>query len=353
MSYNLISRKAADSSGQAQTLEAPSPGSYWRLQRDVQSSRDARCITPEMSAGTVLLLTQVDYADGEPHAYRFAGHPMWANADQVKVVFHADDFYEHWERAPDGEAIRAAELAELLQQIEQTKKKLMQDPPEALGVRLLGVDAPDGESGKALATQDSIDAMTAYAHQLQRDAEERTNWIQTNSKKLGEQGTQMARFHSERAQAALARAKLQLDGVKGLLKTADNLRLYVGDGVELVQLLDGAPAASNEPLTIYQELLAFDEETLILLDRGGMDHTHTKELAKALGDTALLNRMIPSPAAWCSVASGRRTRSSSLVRGLPAPWSMHNSTRPHARSSCCSGTGNGCGWSTSRACWRR
>ena len=137
--------------------------------------------------------------------------------------------------------------------------------------------------------------MVAQAQRLEEDARTRTEWITGHSATLSGQGTQMARFHGERAQAAMARAKLQLEGVEGLLKTVANLKLYTGDGVEAIQLRDGEPAPAGLPLTFFQELLAFDEETLLHLDKGGLDHRDVDDLAVALADDALVARMIPAP----------------------------------------------------------
>lgn len=284
--------------GSAQTIEvrAPEPGSYWRLKADFEGQHTRRCDANPMDKGTVLLLKDIQHADGQAHAYTLAPHPGWPEGAQTDAAFHADDFHDWWEPEWDAETVRERELMGLNKEMEKTKMAMLEPPPEPKPVAHLGhTPSKDVQGeGRALATTDSIAAMTAYADQLKENAEQRSQWIQTHSKTLSGQGATMARYHAERAQAALARANAQLKGVESLLKTAENLRLYTGEGVTVYPLRDGKPAAPDARVTVYQELLAFDEETLILLDHGGMDHRHVDELITALADPALVERMIPS-----------------------------------------------------------
>jgi hypothetical protein len=92
-----------------------------------------------------------------------------------------------------------------------------------------------------------------------------------------------------------ARVTSQLEAAGKVLQVVSNLKLYTGEDVEVGWLTDGAPAPAAAPIVIYQDLLAFDEETLLLLDDGGLDHRHTSELADALRDPSLLTRLIPAP----------------------------------------------------------
>ena len=282
--------------GQALRMDAPEPGSYWRLREGFGGRHDERCQASSMDAGTVLMLEEIKLADGSHHAYVFAPHPGWDKNQQVKQTFHADDLYLYWEPATDGEAVRAAELQALLVQMEETKAQMLAPPPDAVPAGQLAHDpsATTGEPGQALATKSTIDAMEAHVARVQADAEARSTWITKQSNVLARQGGAMARFHGERAAAALARANAQLDGVKGILQTVANLKLYTGDGVDILLLRDGEPAAPDARITVYQELLALDEETLILLDAGGLDHTKVEALADAVADPDLVNRMIPA-----------------------------------------------------------
>lgn len=281
---------------QAHRLEAPRPGMYWRARRDIQGQSDSRRETNALAAGEVLLLSKIETADGEPLVYVFAPHPGLPRGYQLESRFHADDFYDCFEPAPDGEEVRQRELLAHLQEMENTKVLMMSPPPDAAPAGLLAHDPVEqvGVPGRELATTGQVQAMLIHAERLKEDAERRAKWITTHSENLGEQGKILANFHKERATAALARAHDQLEGVKSILRTVENLRLYTGEGIELVLLRDGVPAPLDEPITIYQDVLSFDEETLILLDQGGADHTKLDAIAEALEDPALLERMLPA-----------------------------------------------------------
>ncbi|WP_164153272.1 hypothetical protein, partial [Stenotrophomonas maltophilia] len=81
----------------------------------------------------------------------------------------------------------------------------------------------------------------------------------THASALASQGAQLARFHTERATVAMATAKGQLEAVKGILRTVENLKVYTGEDMDVTVLREGEPADADAPLTIYQDLLALDE----------------------------------------------------------------------------------------------
>lgn len=276
-------------------MAAPQPGTYWKASANIAERSDNQMDTPTLAKGTVLMLSSVEFADGEPHVYHFAPHPNWdADADGVKV--HADLFYQHFEPAPEGEAVRAKELARLIEKMDETKRLMMAPPPDMPSALLLSHDPTQaiGEPGTELATAEQIQSITHYAEAMRDAAEKQSKWITRHSETLGKQGGRLAAFHKERAQAALARAHAQLEGVKGVLRTVANLEIYIGKGVEVIPLREGEPAARDERITIYQDVLSLDEESLILLDQGGLDHCNTEALIDALEDPALVQRLIPA-----------------------------------------------------------
>jgi hypothetical protein len=301
----------------AQRLEAPRPGMYWRTRKDIKGRNDHRRKTNSLEKGAVLLLSQIEVADGEPLVYVFAPHPGLPRGYQVESRFHADDFYDCFEPAPDGEEVRQRELLAHMREMEETKALMMAPPPDAVPAGLLAHDPVEqvGVPGQELATTDQVKAMIVHAERLKEDAERRANWITTHSEHLGEQGKILANFHKERATAALARANDQLEGVKSILRTVANLRLYTGEGVDVLLLRDGEPASPAEPITIYQDVLSFDEETLILLDQGGADHTHVEAIAEALADPALLVRMLPAERGMTLVRFRASSKEFSRERG--------------------------------------
>ena len=278
-------------------LEPPGPGQYWRAIADIEGRSDARGHYNDVEAGTVLMISALEFADGQMHVVKLTAHPSWGDEYQFDLIFHAEDFEQLWVRELDGAAVREHEIDALAQAMRETQEAMRQPPPDAAPVALLGRQPAlnqGGETGQELATGEGLQAMVAYAEQMKETANRQIAWIETHTEKLSEQGGAMARFHQERAAAMLASVQSKLEGLSGILSKVKNLRIYIGEGVEATRLADGAPAAPEMPITIYQDLLAFDEELLLRLDQGGLDHTMVEDVASALADPAVADQMIPS-----------------------------------------------------------
>lgn len=292
-----VVRRAGEGSTEAcaAAVEEVAAGQYWRPLNKLRKSATTRAQHPAIPAGTVLLVVEVENADGVMHSIHLAPHPTWCETARSHV--HVEDFLTQWERAWDADKIREAELLALGREMQDTQAAMLSGPPAAgRAAELLQHEptANEGGCGQELATAEGLQAMAARAGALREQAESQAKWIKEHSEILGAQGLTLARFHEERGQAMLARAKNQLQGVGKVLELVKNLRLYTGEGVGVDLVRDGEPAAPDEPVTIYQDLLALDEETGALLDQGGMDHRHTAELSKQLDDEALRSRLIPA-----------------------------------------------------------
>lgn len=276
-------------------LDDPTPGTYWRTKKKLKTKNVEQCESPDLPKGIVLLLTEVVQADGEPHTYVMAGHPLWNDDDELR--FHVDIFHDYWEPAPDGAQVREQELADLHDDMRETQRLLMSPPPDAVPAGLIGHDPVEqvGVPGQALATVDTIKAIEAYAEQVQDRAKALASWTKKHTTALGVQARQLAGFHTEKANVALAVAKAQTEGVQVAQRVAANLQVYVGNGIEVMQIRDGEPAPRGEKLRVLQECLAFDEECALHVEScpDGLDHTMAEELSAALADNSLVDRMIP------------------------------------------------------------
>ncbi|KAF1702870.1 hypothetical protein [Pseudoxanthomonas kaohsiungensis] len=278
-------------------FDDPRPGTYWRVKKKVVAKKERQCNAYDLDKGLVLLLRSVVLAEGEPHTYVLAPHPSWPEDEQGTQEFHADVFHKYFEPEPNGAKVREAELKDLGERMAETQRLLMQPPPDAVPVALLAHDPVQqvGVPGQALATPDLINQIQLHVARVESNAKALAEWTGQHSATLSEQATELAKFHTERAQVSLALAQAQQEGVQGALRTVENLKIYCGEGISITQLRDGEPAERGERLHVYQELLSFDEETLIHLDQGGADHTHVDELAEVLRDEALVSRMLPAP----------------------------------------------------------
>lgn len=277
-------------------LEDPVPGQYWRAKEDIDGRYDARGKYGDIPKGTVLMLREIETADGMAHVIVLASHPLWGEDDEGQK-FHVDDFDKLWERALDGEVVRARELGELLNDMRLTQEAMSRPDPEAAIAGHLGYQPSlnqGGETGKELATKGGLAAMTEHVDRIQSATLKQLARIQEHSEKLSDQASSMARYHQEKATALIAAANSQQGMLGALMNKVKNLKFYAGDGVDVTLLVKGVPALAEAPITIFQDLLSFDEELLLRLDQGGLDHRDSEEVAKALCDEALLNQMIPA-----------------------------------------------------------
>lgn len=293
-----VSKRPSAADLTVERLAGPTPGQYWRARHDIDGRHDARGSYNGVDAGDVLLLQEIEKADGDDHVIVLAPHPAWERGYQIPLRIHADDFEQDWELATDGDAVRAREMAALVEAMRLTQEAMSQPPPvDANAPRLEHEPRPNagGETGRELATEGGLKAMSQHADALKASADAQLAWIEEHSEELGNQAGALARFHQEKATALVAKAKTQLSDLDRIRGMVTNLEIYTGRGVEVLPLAAGEPAARDEPLVIYQDLLSFDEELLLCLDQGGLDHTKVDQVAKALEDAALVRQMIPSP----------------------------------------------------------
>ncbi|KZC32623.1 MULTISPECIES: hypothetical protein [unclassified Rhodanobacter] len=279
-------------------LAGPTPGQYWRARHDIEGRHDARGKYNGVDAGVVLLLQDIERADGDDHVIVLAPHPGWEKCYQIPLRIHADDFEKDWDLALDGEVVRTREIAALVDEMRLTQDAMSQPPPVDPNTPRLGNEPrpnAGSESGRELATEGGLKAMTQHADALKAVADAQLAWIKEHSDELGNQAGALARFHQEKASALLSKARNQLSDLDRIRGMVTNLEIYTGRGVEVLPLAVGQPAPRDEPLVIYQDLLSFDEELLLCLDQGGLDHTMVDKVARALEDPALVRQMIPSP----------------------------------------------------------
>lgn len=294
---NDIAIRSRHASGEiiAERLAEPTPGQYWQARHNIKARDDHRGEYPAVAAGSVHMLKEIENADGQAHVIILAPHPE--AEDQESLRFHANDFEKHWERALDGEMIRENELSALALQMRLTQQAMSEPPPDVAPAGLLGQQPAlnkGGATGQELATGEGLKDVIAHADAVRERTATHLSWIQKHSEELGQQATSMARYHQEKATAMMATARSQLSQLDALTNKVKNLKFYAGEGVSVTQLLDGQPAAPSARIVIYQDLLAFDEELLLCLDDGGIDHTMVDAVAVALQDSKILTQMIPA-----------------------------------------------------------
>jgi hypothetical protein len=165
-------------------------------------------------------------------------------------------------------------------------------------------------------------AETAAAHlELQRQADA------AKAELAAQRAAMEAEFRAKMAEieAAAAPMKAELDRLAEVGKTID---LYLGRDEDVVLLRDGAPAPAQTPLVIRSTVLYADEESLALLDRGGVDF-------RSMGD--FLDWLVAAPENLDRVAPDQRcivvVKPSRQGRDYGDAWmnatAMTENERPH------------------------
>lgn len=105
------------------------PGTWWRLtdpDHEIAGREWEPGVTPP-EHGVVLLLSEIHVVDGEIHAVTLHGHPL-IRMGRVKLLL--DAFTSAFAPCPDGEALRAAELAAMMGQIQAIGASMSEVPDE-------------------------------------------------------------------------------------------------------------------------------------------------------------------------------------------------------------------------------
>ena len=123
------------------------------------------------------------------------------------------------------------------------------------------------------------------------------------------------------AQVAPLRAEL-----KKMAEVIETVDLYLGRSEQMTLLRDGEPAPADEPITIRQSVLAADEESLVLIDSGGVDARSMDAfcdwVAASVENTT---RILPEPRCVVAVVPSRRHRD----YGDPWTTGMMNQANAH------------------------
>lgn len=143
-------------------------------------------------------------------------------------------------------------------------------------------EAAEAAQGQALQARQRAAALSQQAHELV--------------------AKRQAEIESERE--ALARAQRELtqllepilETVRGLNRVVDAVGLYLGLREQFVTIrADGEPAPIGTPFTIFQQVLAMDEESKLAVDHGGITYQDLDEVDEWLqDDPAHLEQLLPA-----------------------------------------------------------
>lgn len=302
-------------------LEDLAPGQYWRATREAKGGDGF-----PVHEGVVYLVEDLHIIDGAIHTVEVRYHPTRSRYAQ-NHKFLLRDFQDVFERELDGEAVRAAELLKVQEEMGRVNQEILRGPsvedvPEELrpnpasGGLLTGPGQASFGAMVSKAGQGLRQDMEQEATRLVQVAEFRANWLTDKTKRLQDGAKVMTAFVEERAAAAVAQAKGAMKLANKLLQGVKTLTLYTGEGVTAEQVCDGPEAAPDEPLTLYQRKLYADEECLLHLETGGVEWNNIDSFFDLLGrDEALLNRLIPAQRGIVVMGARRNSKEYKIPSG--------------------------------------
>ena len=298
--HQRTAQKAAATEDYADAL--PSSGEYWQATK-------ANSYATE---GVAYLVQQVHVIDGEMHSVELAVHPR----EQRGSSWLIGEFLDHFRRVSAEEA-RTQEIADTQAKIEQLQRQLAQ-PPEAVNQKLIGATptAIDTNVGSLIASGLPVSAIAQQMQARTEIMQAHAKHIQEVATTLGNESKVLANYFSERAKASIAEVKQTIEQAEHIEKGVATLGLYAGEGVELEQLVEGKPASTPGPISIYQRRLHLDEELLCKLDEGGADYKDISTLAQRLkADSTFRNLLLPDERSIVLMRP-RRHDAQYTIRGL-------------------------------------
>lgn len=352
----------ADGVRRLEAIDTLQPGYYWRAAKPfvVQPEGWGNAVT--IVKGDVHLLLEVIDFDGAAHSVKLLGHPR--DGGKTEHVILMQDFLSHFEPAADGEQVRAREQAEVLAEVTQIQQTMLsaQENPLALpAVQEAVTEAVQAFEQEAVATaqreeqdqrkrsqdigrvlrraarrsaaagnpltvrnttiSDNVEVMlsggidTEGLKDLTLEARRRAviasataTWLTSQTKEITHKLESLAPYYAEQGRVALARASKTIRYVKSIEEGLTSLKLYTGDGVDVMTIVQGASAPSTEPLTLVQGKKFVDEEFAVWADVGeSFDFRSVPRFFEALGtNQSLLDQVFPSSRCVVAMAATRR-----------------------------------------------
>jgi hypothetical protein len=348
---------------QLETVDTLVPGYYWRVVKSLKVEDERwKGHFAKLNKGDVHLLLDIFEFEGVAHTAIVLCHPRDGDRDKHKVLIK--DFLSHFEPAPDGDQVRSAEQANIMGRIADMQEgmKAAETNPLALpGVQEAAKEAvekfeqemvaeasqlqrTDAErqadlrkihrraarrssaAGNPLVVRsttisDNVGVMIAGGidseglRELTVEARRRTaiatasaKWLTGQAEKLSSTLNSLAPYYAEKGQVALARASKAIKYVKTLTSGLTSLKLYTGDGVDVITVCEGKSASTDEPLTLVQSKRFVDEELAVWADVGDdFDWRQESQFFDKLKTSpSLVDQVFPTERCVISMATTRR-----------------------------------------------
>lgn len=339
------------------------PGYFWRLKNDLKIPNPIwKDHSDELHAGDVHLLLDIFEHEGAPHTAIVLCHPRNGVDTEYRILIA--DFLTNFEPEKDADAVRAKEQAQIMGKVQAMQEEMAQAQvnPLALPGMKEAVDkavdkfeqsmvAENAASKKDEVTRvsdlrkihrraarrsatagnpltvrsvaisdqvghlitgginsEGLQDLTTEARRRIAIAEATSVWLTERATKMGDTLKRLTPYYAEKGKVALARANKAINYVKDITQGLKSLKLYTGDGVDVVPVTEGASASTAEPLTLVQGKRFMDEELAVWADvEDSFDWSSQIRFFDALKDNAsLVSQVFPTSRCVVSFAVTRR-----------------------------------------------
>lgn len=350
-----------------ETQDRLEPGNYWRVVKplSVEIEDWAGHYFHFKEEDLHLLVDLVEF-EGAVHSAVVLGHPRNTRSTFARQPVLLADFLSHFEPvlAEDAEATRSREQENIMGEVEAIQREMsaaqvnplaLPAVQEAVEAAIASFNQKDAarvqaeevstsrreadlrrihkRAARRSATKgnpitlrgatisDRLDVMIAEgvtaetSRELSLEAGRRlamatavSGWLQERGKALASTLAQLTPYLMEKGEVAMAKSRRAINFVGELQKGIASLKLYTGEGVDVVAVREGRDAESSEPLTVFQAKRFMDEELAVWADVDeSFDWTDQGTFFKFLASNdALLDQMLPAPRCVVSVAVTRR-----------------------------------------------
>lgn len=154
----------------------------------------------------------------------------------------------------------------------------------------------DAVIGQGL-NEENVGALRSAAERQYQIATIKADWIKAKTEEISGAIQAMTPYYEEQAAAALAMTEDTRAFVDRLLKGIQSLDLYIGKGVTVETICQGASAAEDVPLTFVQRRLVMEEELAVWADVDSQfDFSNDGMFVKALQQhPELIEQIFPTP----------------------------------------------------------
>ena len=253
-------------------------------------------------SGLVRLIRSLKVIDGELHSLKVLPHPSENKSENNLTV---SDFLCKYSPIDQEEAVakRREEIEGIHKEIDSLSRDLAIGYVDNDGVsankqlsNISNQTKSDMSLPIAMAKSDDVERVKQKVEDIKALAEKQSQFIKKNTSEIANKTNEVSRFYTEKAEQSLASIEGTLSFVSKLQEGIHTLDLFLGEGVEVIPLVLGEDADSNEPITFYQRKLFLDEEFFYDLANGGVSCSSLEDFKKSLvNDFSIIERMLPTP----------------------------------------------------------